>query len=104
LEGTEHCSVIGCNFSRLDSNALFLSGYNRFALVQRNNFEWLGQSAIASWGRTNYNDGTDGDQPRFSMVVENFLREIGHIQKQSSFYCKGNADRTRSTARPHRRV
>ena len=37
-------------------------------------------------GFTNGNDGTGGEQPRFTQVTENLCHEIGHIQKQSSFY------------------
>ena len=39
-------------FARLDTNAVFLSGYNYKASVSYNTFQWLGQSAIASWGRS----------------------------------------------------
>ena len=56
-------------------------------------FVWLGQNAIASWGfldgetdATMTNSGLGGLQPRGTLVEENWVHEIGHLQKQSSFY------------------
>jgi hypothetical protein len=86
LEGTESVTIKDCFFSRLDSNAISINGYNRHALIDQNEFVWLGQNAIASWGRANRNDGTNGEQPLYTTVTRNFCHEIGHIQKQSSFY------------------
>ena len=36
-------------------------------------------------------DGTDGNQPRFTSVIGNVAREIGHFEKQSSFYVQGKS-------------
>ena len=36
-------------------------------------------------------DGTDGNQPRFTHVIGNVAREIGHYEKQSSFYVQGKS-------------
>lgn len=94
LEGTEDVSVDHCHFTRLDSNAIMLSGYNRRAAITDNQFSWLGQNAIASWGRTVDNDGTNGDQPRLSTITGNWIHEIGHIQKQSSFYFQATSAQT----------
>ena len=66
--------------------------YNRHVVIDRNEAVWLGQNFIASWGREPerndkaWNDGTEGTQPRFTSITGNFVHEIGHIQKQSSFY------------------
>ena len=86
LEGTEDVTVRDSNFIRLDGNAVFLSGYNRNAQILDNEFSWLGQNAIASWGRSERYDGTGGEQPRGTRIAGNWVHEIGHIQKQSSFY------------------
>ena len=86
LEGTEDAAVSDCLFTRIDGNAVFLSGYNRRTVVARNEFVWLGQNAVASWGRTDEWDGTGGQQPRHTTLFGNFAHEIGNIQKQSSFY------------------
>ena len=85
-EGVEGMVVRGCNFSRLDSNAISLNGYSRQAAIDGNHFEWLGQNAIASWGRSNFSDGTGGDFPRGTAVTGNIAFEVGIVQKQSSFY------------------
>eukprot|EP01052_Picozoa_sp_SAG31_P016562 SAG31_NODE_1102_length_9897_cov_16.273015_2_plen_160_part_00 len=86
FEGTEGCSVIHCSFIRLDNNALFVSGYNRETTFADNEFAWLGLSAMAGWGYTKEEDGTDGQQPRFTHIHRNYVREIGIIEKQSSMW------------------
>ena len=59
-----------------------LSGYNRNATIDRNEFVWLGESAVASWGYNNGVDGTLGDQPWYTKVTNNLCHEIGHFEKQ----------------------
>ena len=93
VEGTMNFTVDSCLFERLDGNAIMLSGYNRYATVQKSDFSWLGSTAIASWGYTNGSDivgmgpdGTEGNQPRFNQILYNFVRELGIWEKQSSFY------------------
>jgi len=93
LEGTEEVLIDSCVFERLDGNAIMLSGYNRNTTIQRNEFVWIGSTAIALWCNakgTNVTgmgwDGTDGDQPRFIRVLYNFVHELGIWEKQSSFY------------------
>lgn len=51
-----------------------------------NHFAWLGLSAMAGWGYTNEMDGTDGQQPRYTSIERNYVREIGIIEKQSSLW------------------
>jgi len=68
-EGADGLRVTGCAFARIDGNAVFLSGYNRRAVIERNDFAWLGQSAVAAWGRTDGADGTGGEQPRGTVVT-----------------------------------
>ena len=71
-----------------------VSGYNRNTTIQKNEFVWIGSSAIAQWGYTKGADGvpgmgwdaTDGNQPRFSKILYNFVHESGIWEKQSSFY------------------
>ena len=87
LQGTEDVVIADCLFTQLESNAVFLSGYNRRTQILRNEFGWLGQNAIASWGLLEQlNDGTGGEQPRWTVVQGNFAHELGLIQKQSSAY------------------
>eukprot|EP01062_Namystynia_karyoxenos_P023974 TRINITY_DN19300_c0_g1_i1.p1 TRINITY_DN19300_c0_g1~~TRINITY_DN19300_c0_g1_i1.p1 ORF type:complete len:935 (+),score=273.61 TRINITY_DN19300_c0_g1_i1:66-2870(+) len=86
MEGVEGTTVTECLFTRLDSNAISINGYARNVTIDKNEFVWLGQSAVASWGRAKDNMGTDGEFPRYNTLTRNFVHEIGHIQKQSSFY------------------
>ncbi len=93
LEGTEGASVDSCVFERLDGMAVLLSGYNRNARLTRNSFKWIGDSAMVAWGRTTGDptgqdgwDGTDGNQPRYTVVEFNIASEVGIWEKQSSLY------------------
>ena len=84
FEGTEHLVISNCTFLRLDGNALMLSGYNRGARITHSNFAWIGETAVALWGTTENNDGTNGEQPRSTEISFNVMREIGIYEKQSS--------------------
>jgi len=100
MEGTEISGCDSCFFSRLDGNAVMISGYNRNATVMNSEFVWIGDNCIASWGKTSYpdekiaklapgfgwNGNTTKTQPRFSQIINNFVHEIGIWEKQSSFY------------------
>ena len=87
VEGAERLTIENCNFTRLDSNAVFLSGYTRNVTIANNTWSNLGQNAIASWGKPHdFNNGTSGNFPRYTRVENNWASELGVIQKQSSFY------------------
>ncbi len=86
LEGTEGVVLEGNLFTKLDGNAVSINGYNRDVAVLRNEFLQLGQNAVASWGRADGNSGLNGLYPSGTVLDGNFVHEIGHIQKQSSFY------------------
>lgn len=64
LERTENVVVANNTWRRVDGNALFLSGYNRYTEIYGNEFNYIGDSAMAAWGYTDDHDGTNGDQPR----------------------------------------
>eukprot|EP01064_Diplonema_japonicum_P030955 TRINITY_DN539_c0_g1_i1.p1 TRINITY_DN539_c0_g1~~TRINITY_DN539_c0_g1_i1.p1 ORF type:complete len:807 (+),score=265.40 TRINITY_DN539_c0_g1_i1:43-2463(+) len=97
LEGTEQCTVDSNFITRIDGNGVFVSGYNRNATVSRNEFAWIGGNSLAAWGYTNETaanplegfDGTDGNHPRYTNIINNVAREIGHYEKQSAFYFQG---------------
>jgi hypothetical protein len=91
IEGCEGCAVRGCTFERLDGNGIFVSGYARNTTLADNEFAWIGCSAMAAWGFTQEDDGTDGQQPRFTHVARNYVREIGLIQKQSSMWSQAKS-------------
>ena len=86
IEGAESATVEGCTFQRVDGNALFVSGYNRDVAIVNNDFSWIGDCAMATWGYTadNDQDGTGGEQPRGTVVRGNYAREVGIFQLQSS--------------------
>ena len=100
LEGTKGVTIESCTVTRVDGNAIMLSGYNRNTTIAKNEFVWIGDSVIASWGYTaplggshgdeilaQYKsgvDGTNGEQPRGTIASENFIHELGHFEKQSS--------------------
>jgi hypothetical protein len=46
---------------------------------------------MASWGYTNENDGTDGQQPQYTSILRNYAHEWGHYEKQSSFWSNNKA-------------
>ena len=52
FEGTENVNVTGCTIERVDGNGLMLSGYTRGAVVAQNEFVWIGDTAMATWGYT----------------------------------------------------
>jgi len=109
FEGTEECAVSHCHINRVDGNGVFISNYNRNATVANNEFSWIGDSAIASWGSTGFclnenctdkmewrngPDAREGLQPRGNRIVGNLVREIGIFQKQSSMYFQATSAQT----------
>ena len=97
--GSQGVAITNNTFTKLDTNAVFLSGYNQHTAVVQNDFRWLGQSAIASWGRPVDNDGTNGEFPRYTLIEANWCHSIGHQQKQSSFYFQAETAEVRQLGR-----
>lgn len=93
-------SIKSCLVTRVDGNAIMVSGYNRGTVIEKNEFVWIGDSVIAAWGYTaplggsagddvlaQYKSGVDGrngEQPRGVLVQQNFIHELGLFEKQSS--------------------
>lgn len=102
LEGTRNVTISHCNFTRVDGNALMVSGHNRGAAVTQNTFSWIGDNAVVVWGRTNETaanplegfDGTDGNHPQGTIVDGNVIREIGIYEKQSGWFFQAKAAET----------
>lgn len=79
-------TISNSTFSRLDGNGVFLSGWTRNVTIDSNEFVWMGESGVASWGFTDGVDATAGTQPWFTRVTNNLCHEIGHYEKQVSCY------------------
>ena len=88
IESAESVSIEGNEFTRVDGNGLSINGYVRNLTVHKNDFNWIGDSAMASWGHTskclNANcsknlpakvgpDGRGGEQPRGSIITANLI-------------------------------
>ena len=97
--GTEDFVFESNHVSRCDGIGFALSNYNRNATIIGNEFSWIGGSALSGFGsmgdclyqncstRLDYPSGLDGrggNQPRYTRIVGNLVREIGIWQHQSS--------------------
>ena len=86
VEGADGFTMQQCLFDSPGGNALFLSNYVRNAIIEANEFKYSGDSAIAAVGSTELIDGTNGNQPRGTKIVNNMMREIGVYGKQTSAF------------------
>eukprot|EP01051_Picozoa_sp_SAG22_P029111 SAG22_NODE_10623_length_524_cov_0.962353_2_plen_99_part_01 len=82
IEGAEDITIQHNTLTRLDGNGVFVSGYTRNVTIADNEFSWIGCNPMASWGYTDENDGTGGQQPRYTSVLRNYVHEWGHYEKQ----------------------
>ena len=94
LENTTNVSIQNNLFTNLDGNVIMLSGYNRHTNLYRNTFEYIGDNVMAGWGYTDKWDGTNGLQPRFTNIIENYVHDIGLFEVQSSLWFQGKACQT----------
>ena len=85
-EGVDGLVVQNCLFFSPGGNGLFLSNYVRNAVIEGNEFVYVGDSAIAAVGSAYLIDGTIGNQPRGSKIVGNLMHEIGIWGKETSAY------------------
>jgi hypothetical protein len=76
IEGAENITVHNNAFKRVDGNALFISGYTRDVQILENDFSFIGDCAMASWGYTDNddNEGFTGEQPRHTLIKGNYAR------------------------------
>jgi len=86
VEGAANLTLQGLTFTRLDGNAVSLNGWTRDVSIVGCEFAWLGESAVASWGRADGADARRGTQPLRTNMSGCVCREIGIIEKQSSCY------------------
>ena len=86
VEGAAGLTLQGLTFTRLDGTAVSLNGFTRDVTVAGCDFAWLGESAVASWGRADGADARRGTQPLRTNMTGCVCREIGILEKQSSCY------------------
>ena len=86
VEGASDLMLEGLTFTRLDGNAVSLNGWTRDVTITGCEFSWLGESAVASWGRADGADARRETQPLRTNMTGNLCREIGIWEKQSSCY------------------
>ena len=94
VEGAEHFLLLNCLFNTPGGNGLCLSGYNRFAVIEGNEFVWSGDSGIVAVGTSEHIDGTLGTQPRGNKIIGNLVHENGVFGKQTSAYMQALACQT----------
>jgi hypothetical protein len=98
FENTENVLLSKSLLTTLDGHGVFLSGYNRGAVIDQNEFVSIGETAISQWGYTDGSpvdgmgwDARAGDQPRGTRVTYNLVHEIGLWTKQNSFYFQSSS-------------
>ena len=89
FEGTERATVSGCAFVRMDANAIFVGAYNRNTTIERNECIWHGMSCVVTFGYTEQNDCTAGEQPWGTRINYNLFHELGLQEMQSSAWFTG---------------
>eukprot|EP01060_Flectonema_neradi_P007662 TRINITY_DN15378_c0_g3_i1.p1 TRINITY_DN15378_c0_g3~~TRINITY_DN15378_c0_g3_i1.p1 ORF type:complete len:862 (+),score=209.17 TRINITY_DN15378_c0_g3_i1:48-2588(+) len=92
LENVESCTIRSCTFKRLDGNALFLSRKALNTVVDKNEFVWIGDGAMATWGDSD--NWTPTNYPDNSTITNNRIHEIGLYEKQSSAWGQNKAANT----------
>jgi len=85
LENVVDTTIQDCVFVRTGGNALMVSGHAKQSKVQRNEFAWIGDSAIATLGKIPMADGfTVNTYPEDTLIQGNHFHEIGIHGKQTS--------------------
>ena len=94
VEGVEGVNISNCLFYSPGGNGLLLNNYVRGAIIEENEFVWVGDNAIVAVGSTQLIDGTDGNQPRGTKVIGNLVHEVGVFGKQVCAYVQSLACET----------
>lgn len=94
VEGVNGFTMQACLFDSPGGNGLFLSNYIRNAVIEANEFRFIGDSAIAALGSTEMIDGTNGNQPRGVKIINNLMHDNGVFGKQSAAYFQSLACQT----------
>ena len=84
VEGVNGFTIQQCVFDSPGGNALSLSNYVRNAIIEANEFKYVGDTAVSLLGSTELIDGTNGNQPRGTKIINNLMRENGVYGKQTA--------------------
>ncbi|HXF60172.1 MAG TPA: right-handed parallel beta-helix repeat-containing protein, partial [Caldilineaceae bacterium] len=82
LEGTRRCRIEGCFFDAVGGNAVFVSNYNREAVVTGCKFTECGESAICFVGSLEATVGTQRAFPYECEASNNLIHDCGVFGKQ----------------------
>ena len=94
VEGVEGVNISNCLFYSPGGNGLLLNNYVRGAVIEENEFVWVGDNAVVAVGSVQLIDGTDGNQPRGTKVIGNLVHEVGVFGKQVCAYVQSLACET----------
>ena len=84
LNGTSNCTVDHNLFDGIGGNGVWLTDFNRYALVSANEMRHIGENGIGMTGSVeNWIDGRNGNQPRFNTIEGNLIHHLGLFTKQS---------------------
>jgi hypothetical protein len=86
VEDAENITVDKCSFNQTGGNGVFFSNHVTDSVVSSSEFAFLGDSAIASVGRTAGQDGTAPTYPNRNTFRNNHIHDVGVYGKQTSCY------------------
>jgi hypothetical protein len=70
-------------FDSVGGNGIFLTDFNRHALISANEMRHIGENGIGMRGSTDWVDGRKGNQPRYNEISGNIIHHLGLYTKQS---------------------
>ena len=100
VENTRNTVLSDVVIDKVDGHGVMISGMNRNTTVKDCSISFTGGSGIASWGRTDGELGLDGFTalkgwyPDGNNILRNVIREVGHFEKQNSFYVQAKTARS----------
>ena len=83
LNGTQNCTVDHSLFDAVGGNGVWLTDFNRNAVVAGNEMRHIGENGVGMRGSPHWVDGRGGDQPRFNLIEGNLIHHLGLYTKQS---------------------
>lgn len=83
IENSSNTSIESCSFPAAGGNAVLLNGFVRNTTIVDSDFSKSGDSAIVALGYATGIDGTDGRQPRGTIIKGCSMSNVGVFGKQS---------------------